>query len=66
MKIFEIDDKADEIAEHFIVTHDCPLEYTGAIGGKISYEFVVTSIGVGITVKCGCGESEDLTDYASW
>ena len=66
MKTFEIDDKADELAEMFIVTHDCPLEYTGAIGGKISYEFTVTGIGVAIVVRCGCGEEEDLTDYASW
>lgn len=32
------------------------LSYSGAIGGKFTYEFIPTSIGIIGTIKCSCGE----------
>lgn len=61
MRRFELSDEAHELAEEFIVGHTCTVLASG-----ISYEFTETSIGTMIHVKCGCGESEDITDYAEW
>jgi len=38
----------------------------GAIGGRITYAFTPTSLGVVTIVKCACGEKLDLTDYDCW
>ena len=49
--------------------HDktCVLKYNqGAIGGRLTYEFTPTGLGVIIKVKCGCGEFVDLTEYEHW
>jgi hypothetical protein len=44
----------------------CPIENSGAIGGKYSYIFTPTSLGVITIVKCACGEELDLTDVGEW
>lgn len=47
--------------------HSCELkEYSGACGGRITYSFTPTSLGVVIKAKCACGEELDLTDYKGW
>jgi len=46
--------------------HNCPITYTGAIGGKTTFQFTPTGLGSIIKVICGCGEELDLTDYESW
>lgn len=38
----------------------------GAIGGRITYCFTGTSLGIIAKIKCGCGEELDLTDYEEW
>jgi len=38
----------------------------GAIGGRLTYCFTPTSIGVTVGVQCACGAEEHLTDYDSW
>ena len=43
-----------------------PVSPTGAIGGRLTYEFTPTSLGTVSVVKCACGESINLTDYKSW
>lgn len=44
--------------------HECSLkEYAGAIGGRISYKFTPTNLGVVVKVICGCGEEADITNY---
>ena len=35
-------------------------------GGRFSYIFTPTAIGVAVTVECACGDSADCTDYESW
>lgn len=39
---------------------------TSPIRGALSYVFTPTGIGLGIDVKCVCGEIFDVTDYDSW
>jgi hypothetical protein len=34
--------------------------------GCLTYKFTPTGIGDVIEVSCPCGETVDLTDYASW
>lgn len=63
---FFLDDPEQDAAEEFVVTHQCSIEYEGAIGGAISYTFTDTSIGTAITVSCACGAQENITDYAKW
>ena len=42
----------------------CPLYGNdGAIGGRITYSFTPTSLGLIKKIECGCGEKLDLTDY---
>jgi len=38
----------------------------GAIGGRLQYSFVPTSIGEVIKVTCACGKEVDLSDYEDW
>jgi len=38
----------------------------GAIGGRLTYCFTPTALGLVIKVKCGCGEEKDVSDYDSW
>jgi hypothetical protein len=43
-----------------------PAPKSGAIGGRFSYTFTQTSLGLITTVTCLCGEKIDLTDYDRW
>jgi hypothetical protein len=48
--------------------HDkiCTVKETGAIGGKFTYFFTPTSLGVICKVECTCGEKYDGTKYECW
>lgn len=50
----------------WIGEHTCKLTRIGAIGGKITYSFTPTRIGITQVISCACGEELDLTDYDSW
>ena len=41
--------------KHWDKRNNCPLS-TGAVGGRFTYEFLPTSIGVFGTIKCHCGD----------
>mgnify|MGYP001576756063 CR=1 FL=1 len=41
-------------------------ESAGAIGGRFTYQFTPTGIGMVNKCGCACGESVDFTDYKSW
>jgi len=45
--------------------HADPLNQ-GAIGGRFTYCFTGTSVGVVAKVKCSCGETLDVSDYGEW
>ena len=38
----------------------------GAIGGRTTYSFTPTGLGVAVSVSCACGAEKNLTDYESW
>lgn len=46
--------------------HNCKLTNVGAIGGKLTYCFTPTGLGVIFEVKCACGEKLNLTNYDEW
>ena len=39
---------------------------SGAIGGRLTYSFTPTSLGIITVVKCACGKEINLTDYDNW
>jgi hypothetical protein len=44
-----------------------PMAYSGAIGGRYTYEFTPTNLGTVVKVKDNLKKIElDLTDYDSW
>lgn len=45
--------------------HGCDAE-AGAIGGRISFEFTPTGLGMITEVKCLCGKTLNLTDFEAW
>lgn len=45
---------------------ECPITYGGAIGGKYTWQFTPTSLGIVIKIVCACGGSVDVSDYDMW
>lgn len=44
-----------------------PREYSGAIGGRLTFEFTPTSIGTIVKVRdYHSGQELDITDYDTW
>lgn len=63
--IFELSDQQREEIDKWDKEHECTLnsdKYVGAIGGHLSYEFIPTSIGVIVNVKCSCGQKLDVSN----
>lgn len=65
MMNFQItDDQQDKIVEWL---NTLPEIATGAIGGRLTYQFTPTSIGLVTKVIDGCTKEElDLTDHTAW
>lgn len=80
MAKFELDKYELERAEvwnekHLQEFHKSKEPYCGAIGGRVSYEIIYTSLGYIIRINClicrNTGKklkeySEDTTDYTDW
>jgi hypothetical protein len=64
--MFKLTEDQQEEAKKWINGHGCPIDYEGAIGGKITYNFTPTGIGVIERVTCSCGSVLDLTEYDKW
>lgn len=70
--MFELDEKQEKLFHDWNCEHikTCKLTQsptgTGAIGGRLSYCFIPTGLGVITKVKCACGEEVDLTEYTDW
>lgn len=62
--MFEIDKETFEWCEEH--KKFCKIKSTGAIGGRYTYSFTPTGLGVISTVKCACGEEFDSTNYEKW
>ena len=68
---FELSKEEEEKYQKWLAEHDktCPLhprKAPTAIGGRITFCFTPTGLGVIIGVECSCGEKVDLTNYEEW
>lgn len=68
MKNFVIYADEYERLEKWLEEHDktCTMQYVGAIGGRLSYEFTPTGLGVITIVRCACKAEINLTDFSEW
>lgn len=65
--MFELDEEQQEKFKEWNMSHHCELkEYSGAIGGRLTFSFTPTSLGLITKVSCGCGEEINLTDFEEW
>jgi hypothetical protein len=65
--MFDLDSEQKRIFTEWDDHHNCSLKKdSGAIGGRLSYQFTPTGLGQVVKVVCGCGAWVDLTDYADW
>lgn len=71
--MFDLTREQIKKAEDFRINHPCTIEKdefggwkVGAIGGRISFHFTPTSLGMIMTVSCMCGDERDLTEYDDW
>lgn len=46
--------------------HDCDARGIGAAGGRITYCFTPTGLGICTAAKCVCGDSIDVTACEGW
>jgi len=63
-KKFIVDGKQVEKLEKWLKRHDktCPCKKNPtAIGGRLTYRFTPTGVGVAVQVHCLCGKKVDLT-----
>jgi hypothetical protein len=68
MFTFTITDEQEKKIEEWLETLK-PLmnTYSGPIGGRLSYRFTPTSLGIAVYVKdCMSDQELNLTDYDSW
>ncbi len=71
--MFTLNEKEKLEAKKWLMKHDKTCKYKkanintpGAIGGRISYRFTPTGLGVIIVVECACGKQIDITDTDNW
>ena len=65
-----------ELCNKWIAEHNKTCEYhddgttpcnpCGAIGGRFTYNFTPTGLGLITTMECACGEKLELTDFDMW
>jgi hypothetical protein len=66
--IFEINEKSMQMYLEWEKEHDkiCPYLKTGSAGGRTTFEFTPTGLGIQIMVRCACGKVHDITDTTEW
>ena len=64
--MFNLTAEQKEQTNKWMMGHGCPVAHEGAIGGKITYSFTPTSLGVVEKVSCSCGVTLNLTEYDEW
>ena len=66
---FELTDEDMIKYREWLAIHDKICNYkhnSGAIGGRITFSFTHTSLGLITEIECACGEKLDLTNYEEW
>jgi hypothetical protein len=70
MKVFKLNEKQVEKLNKWLKRHDkiCKFkkEKGDTIGGRLTYRFTPTGLGVIAAVHCLCGKRVDLTDTDNW
>ncbi len=66
-----LSEKVNKTFEDWLLEHDktCPFKLRlnqGAIGGRFTYKYTPTSLGIVAKIECGCGSEVDVTDYSEW
>lgn len=67
--IFELSSYENKKLAKWYSEHKCQFvdpTNCGAIGGRLTYVFTPTSLGVISSVRCACGEEETLTNFDEW
>ena len=69
--MFELDDKQINELQEWREEHDRKCKFSkpdscGAIGGRFTYCFTPTGLGVLTSVRCACGAEVNLTDTNDW
>ena len=71
--MFDLTKEQLEKAEDFRKHHGCTLDddgygdkNVGAIGGRMTYHFTPTGLGVITAISCACGDERDLTEFENW
>lgn len=69
MMTFQLTDEQEKKFRYWAKRHKCSIpgnefsdHYVGAIGGRFNFEFIPTSMGDIITVKCACGKEKVFAD----
>lgn len=65
---FVLSEEESKRADDWITAHECPRrgKNSGAIGGRTTFQFTSTTLGVIGVVACACGASEAFTDMSDW
>ena len=66
---FELSKEENTKYKKWLTKHDkkCPYKNNeGSIGGRLTYCFTPTSLGVITEIKCGCGVKINVTNYEEW
>ena len=68
---FQLDSDQQTKLAQWQAEHDktCPkaaMERMTAIGGRLTYSFIITSLGAISKLVCLCGQECDVTDYDNW
>lgn len=64
--MFKLTEKQKQKLSDWIKNND-PDKYCGAIGGRLTYSFTPTSIGIAVSVRDNITQLEiDLTEYEDW
>ncbi len=63
---FKLTDEQQNKINEWAYNHECPITAEGACGGKITYQFTPTSLGMVEKGVCACGAECSVTDYELW
>jgi len=65
---FKLTTKEVSLFKSWLEEHDkiCPIQYSGAIGERMTFCFSPTSLGTLSKVSCACGEQVLLTNTEDW
>ena len=69
--MFSLSEKDGKAFSSWLEEHNktCPFKSKlsqGAIGGRLTYKFTPTNLGLITKIECGCGSEVDVTDYSEW